>query len=81
MHESRRLQKSHDSSQEAERLKINRHGVPDFSAGEEREDQAQVHGGAAELEREIPPVIASFIYDQIEKQLLIDLSGSQADSA
>jgi len=81
MHESRRLQKSHDSPQEAERLKINRHGVPDFSAGEEREDQAQVHGGAAELEREIPPVIASFIYDQIEKQLLIDLSGSQADSA
>lgn len=65
VHESRRNGKRHDAAEETEILKKSRDAAKRPSGAQKRHCQAEIHGDTAELEREVPPVVATIKFDEI----------------
>ncbi len=80
VHEPAGFRQGHKAPQKPEILQKGG-GSPASSFWEQGEDQAQVHGDAAQLKGKIPPVVDSGVGHQSEKELLVHLADSQDQAA
>ena len=80
VHEPAGFRQGHKAPQKPEILQKSG-GSPASSFWEQGEDQAQVHGDAAQLKGKIPPVVDSGVGHQSEKELLVHLADSQDQAA
>jgi len=74
------VKKGEDSAHQPESLKERQEHPPGILT-HERQQKADIHGYAAELEREMPPVIAMFIYDKCNAVLFPDFAEKHEYSA
>lgn len=69
------------SAQQVEILQKSTNGSFGSPRLQKREQQAQIHRYAAELEWKIPPVIMAIVYNKIKKALLVAFCQEQKQAA
>ena len=65
MHESRRNGECHDTAEKTEILQESRGAAECLFRAQKRCCQTEIHGDAAELEREVPPVVMTVEFDEV----------------
>lgn len=79
-----RDQQGHDAAKEGEVLEEYSNGVLKMmvcAAGSKWVEQAQVHGDAAQLEGEVPPVVMIMVDDEVKKNLFVQFAKQQKKAA
>ena len=76
VHQPAGLRQGQKAPQKAEILEKGAGDLPS-PLRQERQQQAEVHGDAAELKGEIPPVVDAGMHHQGEKELFVDLAHRQ----
>lgn len=78
---SARIKKSEDTAKQPEVHKKCKQKLTDADVFYPGEQQTDVHGNAAQLKWEVPPVIAAIIYNKCQAELFPDFTCSHSKSA